>query len=148
MNQVALADRLLITKSDLVGNIAALETRLQRLNPGARIERVMHGEIDPAELFGAGLIDPEKKAIDIARWLNEQAFAEPPRAAAHEHHGHAHQDHAHHSHDTSITSSCSRSTSRWTGWPFRTGSQSSRRARRGPAAGQRHSQSPRERHRS
>jgi G3E family GTPase len=98
VKQVALADRLLITKCDLVSNIAALESRLRRLNPGARIESVMHGEIDPAGLFGAGLVDPEKKAVDVARWLNEQAFAgsgEP----AHEHHGHAH-----HSHETSITS--------------------------------------------
>ena len=62
MKQVALADRLLITKSDLVEDIAALELRLRRLNPGARIESVMHGEIDPAGLFGAGLIDPEKKS--------------------------------------------------------------------------------------
>ena len=36
----------------------------------------MHGEIDPADLFGAGLVDPEKKAVDVARWLNEQAFAD------------------------------------------------------------------------
>ena len=98
VKQVALADRLLITKSDLDSNTAALETRLGRLNPGARIERVTHGEIDPAGLFGAGLVDPGKKAVDVARWLNEQAFAgscEP----VHEHHGHAH-----HSHDASITS--------------------------------------------
>ncbi|KRQ94081.1 ATP-binding protein [Bradyrhizobium jicamae] len=98
VKQVALADRLLITKSDLVSNTAALYQRLRRLNPGARIDSVMHGEIDPAGLFGAGLVDPEKKAVDVGRWLNEQAFAgsgEP----AHEHH-----DHAHHSHDTSITS--------------------------------------------
>jgi G3E family GTPase len=98
VKQVALADRLLITKCDLVSNIAALESRLRRLNPGARIESVMHGEINPARLFGAGLVDPEKKAVDVARWLNEQAFA-GSREPAHEHH-----DHAHHSHDTSITS--------------------------------------------
>jgi len=80
-----------------------LEARLGRLNPGARIERVMHGEIDPAGLFGAGLVDPEKKAVDVARWLNEQAFA-GSREPAHEHHDHAnHGHHAHHSHDASIT---------------------------------------------
>ncbi|WOH47525.1 GTP-binding protein [Bradyrhizobium sp. sBnM-33] len=98
VKQVALADRLLITKCDLVSNIAALEQRLRRLNPGARIESVMHGEIDPAGLFGAGLVDPEKKAVDVARWLNEQAFA-GSREPAHEHH-----DHAHHGHDGGITS--------------------------------------------
>jgi G3E family GTPase len=96
VKQVALADRLLITKCDLVSNIAALESRLRQLNPGAGIERVTHGEIDPAGLFGACLVNPEEKAVDVARWLNEQAFARGP---AQEHHGHAH-----HSHDTSITS--------------------------------------------
>jgi G3E family GTPase len=100
VKQVALADRLLITKSDLVSDIALLEARLGRLNPGAGIERVMHGEIDPAKLFGAGLVDPEKKSADIARWLNEHAFA---GAREHEHHDHAlHHNHARH--DASITS--------------------------------------------
>ena len=37
------------------------------------------------DLFGAGLVDPEKKAVDVARWLNEQAFAGSRAAAAHEH---------------------------------------------------------------
>ncbi|TPQ30532.1 GTP-binding protein [Bradyrhizobium guangdongense] len=98
VKQVALADRLLITKSDLVNNVDALHQRLRRLNPGAAIESVMHGEIDPAQLFGAALVDPEKKTADIARWLNEQAFT-------HEHdHHHDHDHHDHHSHDTSITS--------------------------------------------
>jgi len=104
VKQVALADRLLITKCDLVSNIAVLEARLRQLNPGARIERVMHGEIDPADLFGAALVDPEKKAVDVARWLNEQAFANPRERAAHEHHGHDHHDHINHSHDAGITS--------------------------------------------
>jgi G3E family GTPase len=98
VKQVALADRLLITKGDLVSNIAALESRLRRLNPGARIESVMHGEIDPAGLFGAGLLDPEKKAVDVARWLNDRAFAGATEPA------HTHDDHAHHHHDASITS--------------------------------------------
>src|SRR5712664_755189 len=83
VKQVALADRLLITKCDLVSSIATLEQRLRRLNPGARIERVKHGEIDPAGRFGAGLVDPANKHHD---------------------HDHAHHDHEHHGHDTSITS--------------------------------------------
>jgi len=108
VKQVALADRLLITKSDLVSNIDALHQRLRRLNRGARIETVDHGEIDPADLFGAGLVDPEKKAIDVARWLNEQAFASS-REPAHTHHdhinhGHEHHGHADHSHDAAIAS--------------------------------------------
>jgi G3E family GTPase len=108
VKQVALADRLLITKRDLVSDIDALERRLRRLNPGAAIESVMHGEIDPEGLFGAGLLDPAKKAVDVARWLNEQAFA-GSSAPAHGHHDHAHHhdadhDHGHHGHDAGITS--------------------------------------------
>jgi ABC-2 type transport system permease protein len=63
MQAIALADRLLITKRDLVNNIDALELRLSRLNPGARIESVMHGEIDPAQLFGAGLMLSTKRDL-------------------------------------------------------------------------------------
>ena len=103
VKQVALADRLLITKCDLVSNIAALERRLRGLNPGAAIESVMHGEIDPEGLFGAALIDPEKKTVEVARWLNEQAFA-AAREPAHGHHDHINHSHAHHSHDAGITS--------------------------------------------
>jgi G3E family GTPase len=98
VKQVALADRLLITKGDLVDDVAELELRLNRLNPGARIESVAHGEIDPAQLFGAGLVDPEKKRINLERWLNEQAFAGSCETA------HEHGDHAHHGHHGSIVS--------------------------------------------
>jgi len=87
----------------LVSNIAALEQRLREVNPGARIERVMHGEIDPEGLFGAALMDPEKKTVEIARWLNEQAFA-ASREPAHRHHDHSHDHHAHLGHDAGITS--------------------------------------------
>lgn len=110
VKQVALADRLLVTKSDLVNDVAALEQRLRRLNPGGKIERVSHGEIDPADLFGAALIDPEKKAVDVARWLNEPAFADGCETS-HAHRAHAHHDHAHHgpldhghTHESAVTS--------------------------------------------
>ena len=92
VKQVALADRVLVTKSDLVSDLGPLQSRLGRLNPAARIERVMHGDIDPAELFGGALVDPEQKKVDVARWLNEQAFARACEAA------HEHQDHGDHSH--------------------------------------------------
>ena len=108
VKQVALADRLLITKCDLVNDIDALQARLRRLNPGANIARVTNGEIDPAQLFGAALVDPDRNSVDVARWLNEQAFAASSEEAhehAHEHAAHAHHHHhAHHSHDASIAS--------------------------------------------
>jgi G3E family GTPase len=98
VKQVALADRLLISKRDLVSDIVPLEARLSRLNPAAAIECVMHGEIDPAKLFNAALVDPAKKSIDVARWLNEPAFAGASETA-HDHHGPEHHHHEHQSHD-------------------------------------------------
>ncbi|MHC2337209.1 CobW family GTP-binding protein [Bradyrhizobium sp. USDA 4454] len=113
VKQVALADRLLITKSDLVNDVDALERRLRRLNPGARIARVTHGEIDPDRLFGAALVDPEKQTVDVERWLNAQAFAGScvdrhahPAHDDHDDHDHHHDGshHINHGHDAAITS--------------------------------------------
>ena len=81
VKQAAMADRLVLTKTDLVaGASEALASRLQALNPGVRpIESVM-GAIDPDRLFGAGLYDPATKIGDVARWLAAEAH----------HHEHAH----------------------------------------------------------
>ena len=54
VQQVAMADRLILTKGDLAlpGTIAAFEQRLAAINPGAPRLRAAHGVIDPAFLFG------------------------------------------------------------------------------------------------
>lgn len=92
VKQAAIADRLLLTKTDLGATdaIARLRERLSRLNPGATIEPVQFGEIDPARLFGAALFDPELKTADVRRWLNETAYE--AHGSEHHHH-HAHGDH-------------------------------------------------------
>ena len=55
VKQVALADRLLLTKTDLTGGEApALAARLRALNPMAEIASVVRGEIAPELLFGFG----------------------------------------------------------------------------------------------
>ena len=75
LKQAALADCLLISKCDLADapEIAALETRLARLNPGARLHRVAHGEISPQDLFGAGLADAWAGGAMLQRWLGIEA---------------------------------------------------------------------------
>jgi G3E family GTPase len=72
LKQAALADRLLVTKTDLApaAEVAALVQALRRINPGAAIETVIYGEIDPARLFGAGLFEQP----DPGRWLNILAY--------------------------------------------------------------------------
>lgn len=49
VQQVAMADRLLLTKPDLEKG-TALRNQLHELNPGARLIPVLHGDVDPAEL--------------------------------------------------------------------------------------------------
>jgi G3E family GTPase len=53
--QAALADRLVLTKSDIASpaDIAAVTAALRVLNPEAPIMRVVHGAIEPDALFGA-----------------------------------------------------------------------------------------------
>ncbi len=100
LKQAAMADRLLLTKTDLAGeeSLAMLEGRLSGINPSAPRYRAVHGEIDPDRLFGAGLYDPATKSVDVRNWLREQAF----EAAEHDGHDHSHDDHEHgHDHDHS-----------------------------------------------
>lgn len=53
-SQVAVADLLLLTKSDLVppGRAAAIEAFLLAVNPAATIRRVLHGALDAPTLLG------------------------------------------------------------------------------------------------
>ncbi len=96
VKQAAVADRIVLTKTDLPEATAKadVEARLRKLNPAAPIRPVSFGEVEPNELFGAGLYDPDTKTLDVKRWLQEEAYAEPhDHDHAHDHdHGH---DHAH-----------------------------------------------------
>jgi G3E family GTPase len=95
VKQAAVADRLLLTKSDLADSaqIDRLKQRLHALNPAAPILPVENGEISAAELLNAGLYNPDTKTLDVRRWLKAEAYAE------HDGHGHDHQDEHHHGHD-------------------------------------------------
>ena len=86
VKQAAVADRLLLTKTDLAdpGAAGALKARLAALNPSAPLLSVAQGAVDPALLFNLGFYDPQTKSVDVQRWLRAEAF-EPG-------HGHQHQD--------------------------------------------------------
>lgn len=49
--QVGYADRILLTKTDLVSDISVLTQRLQQINMKAPIYKVIHGDIDLSVLF-------------------------------------------------------------------------------------------------
>jgi G3E family GTPase len=74
VRQVAVADRLLITKCDLAESStrAALDARLAQLNPGASRIDVSLGRVGPDALFGCGLYTSAGKVPDVAAWLGEE----------------------------------------------------------------------------
>ncbi|SLN12008.1 CobW family GTP-binding protein [Oceanibacterium hippocampi] len=87
VKQAAVADRLLLTKGDLVdaARLAALTARLGDLNPAARPIRVDHGDVAAAAILDAGLFDPARKTADVRGWLREEAYA-ATSADGHAHH--------------------------------------------------------------
>ncbi len=77
VKQVAVADRLVITKTDLAseGEIKVLEEALRRLNPHADQMRVVRGAIDPSELSNLGLARGQADLPAIERWLGRVSDA-------------------------------------------------------------------------
>ena len=73
VKQVAVADRLVVTKSDLLDAAQpALLGRLAALNAGAPVLQAQHGAIDPQRLFDVGPYDPRNKPLDVCAWLGEE----------------------------------------------------------------------------
>ena len=71
LKQSAVADVLLLTKTDLASNeqISALKEKLISINPGATQHKVLHGELDPAFVIDVGLFDIATKQPEPQRWL-------------------------------------------------------------------------------
>ncbi|MFC5759121.1 CobW family GTP-binding protein [Rhizobium sp. GCM10022189] len=92
--QVAVADRLIISKKSIASNTDALTVRLRGLNPRAS---VMDADSDEAGSVGVlvnGLYDPATKIADVGRWLHDEDEHEGHHH--HHDHGHAHGHHHHH----------------------------------------------------
>lgn len=106
VQQVAVADRLLLTKTDLADAavLEKLRARLHQINPAAQQILSQQGQVAPAQLLDAGLFKTSEKSLDVTRWLNEESYV------AHEHSGGHHHDHHHHHdvnrHDDHIRAFC------------------------------------------
>ena len=102
LKQVAVADRIVLTKTDLAKDpasrkdIRTLRERISRINPGALILDGNDEHFAFAELFDTALYDPATKGFDVQNWLNAEAF-EASHDHGHHDHGRGH-DH-HHAHD-------------------------------------------------
>jgi G3E family GTPase len=86
VKQAAVADRLVLTKTDLIADLAAagpalgaylgqLRARLRALNPAAPMLDAAAGEAVAARLLDCGLYDPGRKSPDVKRWLAAEAYA-------------------------------------------------------------------------
>lgn len=74
--QVAVADRLILTKTDLASpdDLAALQSRLGELNPAASQLIAVKGEMDFSQILDLGLFNARDKIPDVQKWLNEQRY--------------------------------------------------------------------------
>ena len=97
VKQAAVADRIVLTKTDLADADAldVLKARLRQLNPAAPMVEAVHGTLDPATILDAGLFSGAGKIPDVERWLNEEAYHAV-------HHGHHHHHHDVNRHDDRI----------------------------------------------
>jgi G3E family GTPase len=102
VKQAAVAERIVITKTDLVQDqesLTRLRERLHQLNPGAALLEASA----PAEaVIAGGLFGLDGKIADVAEWLKTEAVEEAEReshAHQHGHHHHHGHDHHHHHHD-------------------------------------------------
>jgi G3E family GTPase len=98
VKQAAIADRIVLTKTDLVGGTHAdalrtLLLRLRALNPAAPILDAAAEEAVAECLLDCGLYDPATKTPDVRRWLATEAYAD-----ADDHGGHAHDPNRHDAH--------------------------------------------------
>ncbi len=107
--QVAMADRLVLTKSDLAprASTSRLAARLRQLNPSAPLFDAKRDELDADALLRAGLYSADEKTPDVGRWLNADALLareeekDKPQGSQGTHAQHR-GDHAHaHSHAAS-----------------------------------------------
>ena len=105
VKQVAVADRIVISKTDLVASperLDALRGRLRQINPSAQLIDATSLQGGYAALFECGLYDPASKTADVRRWLGEAAGDGDHHHHHHAHHVHGEGDDHHHHHDSRI----------------------------------------------
>src|SRR5271157_2124622 len=95
VRQVAVADRIVLSKTDLA-DVENSRERLHRLNPGAPILVASHGALDPDKLLHAGLFDPGSKIPDVRSWLDAEVYVDT----------HTHHHHDPNRHDARIAAFC------------------------------------------
>src|SRR5471032_2085418 len=78
VKQAAVADRIVLTKTDLADDQQRerIVARLHAINPAASILDAAKGEATAERLLNCGLYDPERKIPDVKKWLATEAYAD------------------------------------------------------------------------
>jgi G3E family GTPase len=86
VKQVAVADRIVLTKTELAAAtpVAELSAALRRLNPTAPVLAAGRDPLAPDDLMANDVYDPASKSAEVRRWLDDEAH----RAAAEGSHHH------------------------------------------------------------
>jgi G3E family GTPase len=98
VKQAAIADRIVLTKTDLQPDTDPLRARLKKLNPAALVIDVQSSNTDAAHLIGAGAFDLSIKTPDVAAWLKSEAYDDHDHHHDHDHHAHHHDINRHDDH--------------------------------------------------
>ncbi|SCY23677.1 CobW family GTP-binding protein [Microvirga guangxiensis] len=102
LKQAAVAERIVITKADLIEDrtkLAQLNERLRALNPGAAI---LNADAPVEDIISGGLFGLDGKIADVTEWLRTEAVEKAEHEShghQHVHHHHGHHEHGHHHHD-------------------------------------------------
>jgi G3E family GTPase len=92
LRQAAVADRLVVTKTDMIPSERAqtLKTALTRLNPTARIFDVNAPQFDANMLLSEGVSDADTKLAEVRHWLESTGSEH-----VHDGHHHGHVENVH-----------------------------------------------------
>ncbi|MBJ6127283.1 CobW family GTP-binding protein [Microvirga splendida] len=115
VKQAAVAERIVLSKTDLVtdeSKLSELRERLHQLNPGATL---LAADAPVEAVIAGGLFGLDGKIADVSDWLKTEAVEDAERESHahqhghHHHHGHGHGHHHHHDvnrHDERIRAFC------------------------------------------
>ncbi|WP_201859465.1 CobW family GTP-binding protein [Microvirga soli] len=114
VKQAAVAERIVLSKTDLVTDVSKLSElreRLRQLNPGATL---LEADASTEAIIAGGLFDLDGRIADVAEWLKTEAVEAAERESHTHQHGHHHHhdghDHHHHHdvnrHDEKIRAFC------------------------------------------
>lgn len=104
VEQIAYADRIIVNKTDLVGEpeIASLVERIRNINRMAQLKRTKYGNVDLDYVLGIGGFDLERieSAVEAEQSEEDHAGHSHDHDHGHRHHHEHEHDHKHEHHDS------------------------------------------------